>query len=96
MKNNNTIHCVFVEMWFSVVGPSVQMPLLSSKFLQKHRELRLAHLALGVMTMGYVWQEGENDTAEVTLCLSVFLFAIFTVPFLLPSCTAISFLIFHF
>uniref|UniRef100_A0A672Z8E6 Indoleamine 2,3-dioxygenase 2-like n=1 Tax=Sphaeramia orbicularis TaxID=375764 RepID=A0A672Z8E6_9TELE len=27
--------------------------------------LRLAHLALSVMTMGYVWQEGENDTVEV-------------------------------
>ncbi|XP_047447403.1 indoleamine 2,3-dioxygenase 1 [Mugil cephalus] len=41
-----------------------KMPLLSSKFLQKHRELRLAHLALGMMTMGYVWQEGEGDTVE--------------------------------
>ncbi|GAA6220997.1 indoleamine 2,3-dioxygenase 2-like, partial [Lates japonicus] len=45
-----------------------KMPLLSSKFLQKHRELRLAHLALGVMTMGYVWQEGENDTVEILPC----------------------------
>lgn len=44
----------------------VQMPLLCSSFLQKHRELRLAHLALGVMTMGYVWQEGEQDTVEVS------------------------------
>ncbi|KAG7243901.1 hypothetical protein INR49_006056 [Caranx melampygus] len=42
-----------------------KMPLLSSKFLQKHRELRLAHLALSAMTMGYVWQEGENGTVEV-------------------------------
>lgn len=41
------------------------MPQLSSQFLQNHRELRLAHLALGTMTMGYVWQEGENDTVEV-------------------------------
>ncbi|XP_040898519.1 indoleamine 2,3-dioxygenase 1 [Toxotes jaculatrix] len=41
-----------------------KMPLLSAKFLQKHRELRLAHLTLSVMTMGYVWQEGENDTVE--------------------------------
>ncbi|XP_024909052.1 indoleamine 2,3-dioxygenase 1 isoform X2 [Cynoglossus semilaevis] len=32
---------------------------------KKHRELRLAHLALGVMTMGYVWQEGEKDTVEI-------------------------------
>ncbi|XP_062274327.1 indoleamine 2,3-dioxygenase 1 [Scomber scombrus] len=42
-----------------------KMPLLSSQFLQKHQELRLAHLALSVMTMGYVWQEGENDTVEM-------------------------------
>ncbi|XP_059193173.1 indoleamine 2,3-dioxygenase 1 [Centropristis striata] len=42
-----------------------KMPLLSSQFLQKHRELRLAHLALSVMTMGYVWQEGENNTVEM-------------------------------
>ncbi|XP_049434842.1 indoleamine 2,3-dioxygenase 1 [Epinephelus fuscoguttatus] len=42
-----------------------KMPLLSSQFLQNHRELRLAHLALSVMTMGYVWQEGENNTVEM-------------------------------
>lgn len=42
-----------------------KMPLLSSQFLQKHKELRLAHLALSMMTMGYVWQEGENDTVEI-------------------------------
>lgn len=41
-----------------------KMPLLSSQFLQKYRELRLAHLVLGMMTMGYVWQEGEKDTVE--------------------------------
>ncbi|KAM4576831.1 indoleamine 2,3-dioxygenase 1 [Odontesthes bonariensis] len=41
-----------------------KMPLLSTKFLQKHRELRLAHLALSMMTMGYVWQEGENNTIQ--------------------------------
>ncbi|XP_038559968.1 indoleamine 2,3-dioxygenase 1 isoform X1 [Micropterus salmoides] len=42
-----------------------KMPLLSSQFLQKHRELRLAHLALSVMTMGYAWQEGENNPVEM-------------------------------
>ncbi|TWW59943.1 Indoleamine 2,3-dioxygenase 2 [Takifugu flavidus] len=42
-----------------------QMPLLSSQFLNLHRELRLAHLALGVMTMGYIWQEGEKNTVEM-------------------------------
>lgn len=48
---------------------AVQMPLLSIQFLQKHSELRLAHLALSAMTMGYVWQEGETDTVEVSLGL---------------------------
>ncbi|KAG5280589.1 hypothetical protein AALO_G00061840 [Alosa alosa] len=42
-----------------------QMPLLETDPLQGHRELRLAHLALSVMTMGYVWQEGENETVRV-------------------------------
>ncbi|XP_041792229.1 indoleamine 2,3-dioxygenase 1 [Chelmon rostratus] len=42
-----------------------KMPLLSSQFLQKHRELRLAHLVLSMMTMGYTWQEGENNTVEI-------------------------------
>lgn len=46
------------------------MPLLSSRYLQKHRELRLAHLALSMMTMGYIWQEGEQNTVEVPLWLS--------------------------
>ncbi|XP_010744394.1 indoleamine 2,3-dioxygenase 1 [Larimichthys crocea] len=41
-----------------------KMPLLSSQFLQKHRELRLAHLALSIMTMGYTWQGGESNTVE--------------------------------
>ncbi|XP_054628597.1 indoleamine 2,3-dioxygenase 2-like [Dunckerocampus dactyliophorus] len=45
-----------------------KMPQLSTQFLQKHRELRLAHLALSVMTMGYVWQESENDTVEMLPC----------------------------
>uniref|UniRef100_A0A8C6US99 Indoleamine 2,3-dioxygenase 2-like n=1 Tax=Neogobius melanostomus TaxID=47308 RepID=A0A8C6US99_9GOBI len=33
--------------------------------LHSHRELRLAHLALGVITMGYVWQEGQMAPAQV-------------------------------
>ena len=54
-----------------------QMPMLNPAFLESHRELRMAHLALSVMTMGYIWQEGENDTVKVTLrpftkCPSVF------------------------
>uniref|UniRef100_A0A4W5MS12 Indoleamine 2,3-dioxygenase 1 n=1 Tax=Hucho hucho TaxID=62062 RepID=A0A4W5MS12_9TELE len=43
----------------------LKMPLLNTQFLESHRELRLAHLALSVMTMGYVWQEGENDTVKM-------------------------------
>ncbi|XP_070992509.1 indoleamine 2,3-dioxygenase 2-like isoform X2 [Oncorhynchus clarkii lewisi] len=43
----------------------LKMPLLNTRFLESHRELRLAHLALSVMTMGYVWQEGENDTVKI-------------------------------
>ncbi|XP_064203462.1 indoleamine 2,3-dioxygenase 1 isoform X1 [Anguilla rostrata] len=42
-----------------------QMPQLDPSFLQSHRELRLAHLALSIMTMGYVWQEGEKGTVKV-------------------------------
>ncbi|XP_076586197.1 indoleamine 2,3-dioxygenase 1 [Chaetodon auriga] len=42
-----------------------KMPLLSTEFLQKHRELRLAHLALSMMTMGYTWQEGESNTVKM-------------------------------
>ncbi|XP_048066837.1 indoleamine 2,3-dioxygenase 1 isoform X1 [Megalobrama amblycephala] len=41
------------------------MPLLETHLLQTHRELRLAHLALSTMTMGYVWQEGERETVKV-------------------------------
>lgn len=41
------------------------MPLLDADLLQNHRELRLAHLALSIITMGYVWQEGEEDKVKV-------------------------------
>ncbi|RXN04834.1 indoleamine 2,3-dioxygenase 2-like protein [Labeo rohita] len=41
------------------------MPLLETHLLQTHRELRLAHLALSIMTSGYVWQEGERETVKV-------------------------------
>ncbi|CAB1319760.1 unnamed protein product, partial [Coregonus sp. 'balchen'] len=43
----------------------LKMPLLNTQSLESHRELRLAHLALSVMTMGYVWQEGEHDTVKM-------------------------------
>lgn len=42
-----------------------QMPLLNSQNLKGHRELRLAHLVLSSLTMGYVWQEGEHGTVKV-------------------------------
>lgn len=44
------------------------MPLLETHLLRTHRELRLAHLALSIMTMGYVWQEGERETVKVQQC----------------------------
>ncbi|XP_062995266.1 indoleamine 2,3-dioxygenase 2-like [Elgaria multicarinata webbii] len=42
-----------------------KMPLLSSQYLQGHRELSLARLVLTCITMGYVWQEGEKRIAKV-------------------------------
>ncbi|XP_028659308.1 indoleamine 2,3-dioxygenase 2-like [Erpetoichthys calabaricus] len=41
-----------------------KMPLLSTQYLQGHRAMRLAHLSLGFITMGYVWQEGERQPAK--------------------------------
>lgn len=41
------------------------MPVLSPHLLSSHRELRLAHLALGFISMGYVWQEGQHAPAQV-------------------------------
>ncbi|XP_035610294.1 indoleamine 2,3-dioxygenase 2-like [Oncorhynchus keta] len=41
-----------------------EMPVLSPHLLKGHRELRLAHLALGFITMGYVWQEGHHLPAQ--------------------------------
>lgn len=70
--DNILTRMMFMKPSFSFVTNFVQMPLLSSKFLQKHRELRLAHLALSMMTMGYVWQEGDNDTVEVSVFVIVF------------------------
>ncbi|XP_024153250.1 indoleamine 2,3-dioxygenase 2 [Oryzias melastigma] len=42
-----------------------KMPVLSPHHLTSHRELRLAHLALGFITMGYVWQEGQHAPAQI-------------------------------
>ncbi|NXE93675.1 I23O2 dioxygenase, partial [Menura novaehollandiae] len=42
-----------------------QMPQLSIQHLRGHEELHLAHLVLSFITMGYVWQEGEEGTVQV-------------------------------
>ncbi|XP_075932066.1 indoleamine 2,3-dioxygenase 2-like [Anarhichas minor] len=44
---------------------TIQMPVLSPHLLSDHRELRLAHLALGFISMGYVWQEGQHAPAQI-------------------------------
>ncbi|NXF11068.1 I23O2 dioxygenase, partial [Smithornis capensis] len=42
-----------------------QIPQLSARHLRGREELHLAHLVLGFITMGYVWQEGEEGTVQV-------------------------------
>ncbi|XP_064896860.1 indoleamine 2,3-dioxygenase 2 isoform X8 [Columba livia] len=42
-----------------------QMPQLSTRHLRGHRELHLAHLVLSFITMGYLWQEGEEGAVTV-------------------------------
>ncbi|NXF93598.1 I23O2 dioxygenase, partial [Eubucco bourcierii] len=42
-----------------------QMPQLSTQQLRGHEELHLAHLVLSFITMGYLWQEGEEGTVKV-------------------------------
>ncbi|XP_042742175.1 indoleamine 2,3-dioxygenase 2-like isoform X5 [Lagopus leucura] len=42
-----------------------QMPQLNTQHLQGREELHLAHLVLSFLTMGYVWQEGEEGTTKV-------------------------------
>ncbi|XP_051496803.1 indoleamine 2,3-dioxygenase 2-like isoform X1 [Apus apus] len=42
-----------------------QMPQLSTQHLQGREELHLAHLVLSFITMGYLWQEGEEGTVKV-------------------------------
>uniref|UniRef100_A0A8C3UUL2 I23O2 dioxygenase n=1 Tax=Catharus ustulatus TaxID=91951 RepID=A0A8C3UUL2_CATUS len=44
-----------------------QMPQLSTQHLQGREELHLAHLVLSFITMGYVWQEGEEADAAPVL-----------------------------
>ncbi|NWU63118.1 I23O2 dioxygenase, partial [Pterocles burchelli] len=42
-----------------------QMPQLSARHLRGREELHFAHLVLSFITMGYVWQEGEEGAAKV-------------------------------
>ncbi|NXQ31407.1 I23O2 dioxygenase, partial [Alaudala cheleensis] len=42
-----------------------QMPQLSPQHLLGREQLHLAHLVLSFITMGYVWQEGEEGTVQV-------------------------------
>lgn len=58
--------CSFHSLQLIISGTSLeQMPLLNCQFLKSYREQRLAHLVLSLITMGYVWQEGEAQPAEV-------------------------------
>ncbi|XP_040507474.1 indoleamine 2,3-dioxygenase 2 isoform X1 [Gallus gallus] len=45
-----------------------QMPQLNTQHLRGREELHLAHLVLSFLTMGYVWQEGEEGTMKVLPC----------------------------
>lgn len=58
--------CSSHPLQLTISGTSLeQMPLLNCQFLKGYRERRLAHLVLSFITMGYVWQEGEAQPAEV-------------------------------
>uniref|UniRef100_A0A668U2Z8 Indoleamine 2,3-dioxygenase 1 n=1 Tax=Oreochromis aureus TaxID=47969 RepID=A0A668U2Z8_OREAU len=54
---NNLTHLIESRKLRDLVD---KMPVLSPDLLSNHRELRLAHLALGFISMGYVWQEGQH------------------------------------
>ncbi|XP_047458348.1 indoleamine 2,3-dioxygenase 2-like [Mugil cephalus] len=59
---NNLTHLIETQKLRDLVH---KMPVLSPHLLSNHRELRLAHLALGFISMGYVWQEGQHAPAQV-------------------------------
>ncbi|XP_012695157.2 indoleamine 2,3-dioxygenase 2-like isoform X2 [Clupea harengus] len=58
---NNLTHLIKTHQLRELVE---KMPLLSTLRLHGHRQLRLAHLALGFISMGYVWQEGPHQPAK--------------------------------
>ena len=62
----NSSNCSFEDIALIFEPSTFQMPLLSIDLLSSYRELRLAHLALGFITMGYVWQE-EHNPAQVKI-----------------------------
>ncbi|XP_053434725.1 indoleamine 2,3-dioxygenase 1 isoform X2 [Nycticebus coucang] len=42
-----------------------KLPMLSIDDLQGHKSQRLAHLALGYITMAYVWNKGNGDVCKI-------------------------------
>ncbi|XP_072246451.1 indoleamine 2,3-dioxygenase 2-like [Leuresthes tenuis] len=58
---NNLMHLIESRKLRDLVH---KMPVLSPHLLSSHREFRLAHLALGFISMGYVWQEGQHAPAQ--------------------------------
>uniref|UniRef100_A0A8C5F6H6 Indoleamine 2,3-dioxygenase 1 n=1 Tax=Gadus morhua TaxID=8049 RepID=A0A8C5F6H6_GADMO len=65
---HNICHLINTHQLRSVVQ---KMPMLSINLLSSYRELRLAHLALGFITMGYVWQEEKNPAQRLPKALAV-------------------------
>ncbi|XP_070772398.1 indoleamine 2,3-dioxygenase 2-like [Enoplosus armatus] len=59
---NNVTHLIESRKLQDLVH---KMPVLSPHLLSNHRQLRLAHLALGFISMGYVWQEGQYAPAQI-------------------------------
>ncbi|KAM6922870.1 indoleamine 2,3-dioxygenase 2-like [Lycodopsis pacificus] len=59
---NNLTHLIEARKLRDLVH---KMPVLSPHLLSDHRELRLAHLALGFISMAYVWQEGQHAPAQI-------------------------------
>lgn len=53
-------------------GSLWQMPQLSARHLRGREELHLAHLVLSFITMGYLWQEGEEGAVKVRAMPSKF------------------------
>lgn len=45
-----------------------KLPLLDHERLKSYRELRLAHVVLGAIATGYIWQEGDQGVPK---CLGV-------------------------